>query len=75
MQYYVDGKLQNEELIRDERYEPQQGIVYEGVEDLPEGMTLPNNSVSIIPPQTEVIKDNNTAIQNINIKNPTNFNP
>lgn len=75
LQYYVDGKLQKEELIRDERYEPQQGIVYEGVEDLPEGMTLPNNSVSIIPPQTEVIKDNDTAIQNINIKNPTNFNP
>lgn len=75
LQYYVDGELQKEELIRDERYEPQQGIVYEGVEDLPEGMTLPNNTVSIIPPQTDVIKDNNTAIQNINIKNPTNFNP
>ncbi len=73
-QLYQDGKLVNETLIRHERYEPQQGIVYQGVETLPEGMTLPNNSVNIIPPQQKV--DNNTSSikQNIDKANPANYN-
>ena len=37
--------------IRHDIYNARQGVVYEGAEELPVGMTLPANSVSIIPPQ------------------------
>jgi hypothetical protein len=73
-QLYQDGKLLNETLIRHERYEPQQGIVYQGVETLPDGMTLPNNSVSIIPPQQKVDNNSDSAKQNIDKVNPANYN-
>ena len=73
LQYYKDGVLQQEKLIRHERYEPQQGLVYEGTEDLPEGMTLPNNTVNIIPPQTKV--DNENVTERIDKQNPSNLNP
>lgn len=43
-EYYVDGKLQNKKLLRHATYNAQQGIVYEGVDTLPEGMTLPKNN-------------------------------
>ncbi len=43
---YVDGKLQNKKQIRHATYNSQQGIVYEGVDTLPEGMTLPDNSTN-----------------------------
>ena len=42
LQYYKNGKMINEKQIRFDRYEPQCGVVYEGVEDLIEGFTLPN---------------------------------
>ncbi len=41
---YLDGKLQNKKLIRHATYNAQQGIVYEGVDTLPEGMTLPKDN-------------------------------
>lgn len=44
---YVDGKLQNKKLIRHATYNSQQGIVYEGVDTLPDGMTLPKNNENI----------------------------
>lgn len=75
LQYFKDGQMVDEKLIRNERYEPQAGIVYEGAEDLPEGMTLPNNTVSIIAPQKGSIKDKAQAETNISVKNPTIFNP
>lgn len=41
---YKNDILVSHELIREVMYEPQLGIVYEGTEDLPEGMTLPNTN-------------------------------
>ncbi len=43
-EFYVDGKLKNKKLIRHATYNSQQGIVYEGVDTLPEGMTLPKSN-------------------------------
>lgn len=38
---YINGALVSRELIRDCNYEPQMGLVYEGCDTLPEGMSLP----------------------------------
>ncbi len=51
LDFYEDGKVISSTQIRNDIYNARQGLVYEGVEELPEGMTLPANSVSIIPPQ------------------------
>lgn len=75
LRYFKDGEFVGEELVRHEKYLPHNGVVYEGTEDLPEGMTLPNNSANIIPPQTTVSSDSEQATENINIKNPTIYNP
>ncbi len=75
LQYYKDGVLQEEKLIRHEKYAPQEGLVYEGTEDLPQGMTLPKNTVSIIPPQTQSVKDKSVADNSIVTKNPVIYNP
>lgn len=52
LDFYEDGQKVDSKEIRHDTYNARQGVVYEGVEDLPEGMTLPANTVSIIPPQT-----------------------
>lgn len=49
-EYYKDGKLIDKQEIRHEKYSPQQGIVIEGAEDLPEGFVLPKQDVKIIKP-------------------------
>lgn len=51
LDFYEDGKIVDSRQIRHDIYNARQGIVYEGAEDLPVGMSLPANSVSIIPPQ------------------------
>ncbi len=45
LDYYENGKLTTSKLIRTGTYEPQNGIVYEGCDTLPEGLTLPKNNV------------------------------
>ena len=50
-EYYKDGQLINREEIRHEKYLPQQGIVVEGTEDLPEGFVLPEQDVTIFKSQ------------------------
>lgn len=75
LDYYRDGVKVDEKLIRHEKYQPQEGLVIEGAEDLPEGMTLPKNNVSIIPPQSSTSTDKTTAESNITTKNPTIYNP
>lgn len=75
LRYFKDGEFVGEKMIRHEKYLPHNGLVYEGTEALPDGMTLPNNSVSIIPPQTSVSSNSEQATENINIKNPTIYNP
>lgn len=52
-EYYKDGKLIKREEIRHEKYQPQQGIVVEGTQELPEGFVLPKQDVTIYPPQKE----------------------
>ena len=51
IQYYKDGNLIEEKMIRHDHYQPQMGIIIEGSEEIEEGMTLPSNGVKFIPPQ------------------------
>jgi len=44
---YVQGKLVDSTTLRCATYEPQNGIIYEGCDKLPEGMTLPKNNTYI----------------------------
>ena len=44
---YVDGKLVDTKTLRSATYEPQNGIIYEGCDKLPEGMILPKNNTYI----------------------------
>ena len=74
LQYYKDGELVEEKLIRDEKYLPQQGIIVEGTEKLGEGMTLPENDVKFIPPQTTSISSGSIE-KKIENQNPSNLNP
>lgn len=52
-EYYKDGQLIKREEIRHEKYQPQQGIVVEGAQELPEGFVLPKQDVTIYPPQKQ----------------------
>lgn len=47
VQYYVDGRLTEQKEIRHEYYNPQNGIIVEGVEEVPSGMNaIQNNEYS-----------------------------
>ena len=50
-EYYKNGNLIKREEIRHETYQPQQGIVVEGAEELPEGFVIPEQNVTIYKPQ------------------------
>lgn len=45
VEYYVDGKKVDEKEIRHEIYKPQNGIIIEGVEELPAGMEIIEGNV------------------------------
>jgi len=64
IQYYQDGILQEEKLVRHDRYLPQNGVIVEGAFDLEDGMSLPTNKVRYIPPQ----KLNEKSLENAKIK-------
>lgn len=75
LQYYKNGELIEEKQIRHDFYQPQDGIVMEGVEDAVEGMTIPASDVKIINPQ-KVSKMTEEAIRNKLEKiNPSEYNP
>ena len=57
IQYIKNGEVIREKEVRHDRYISQQGIIIEGVEQLEDGMSLPNNNVKYIPPQ-KVTKEN-----------------
>lgn len=59
LQTYKDGKLIDERKIRHEIYKPQNGIVIEGVEDVPAGMETIDSGVEIIKNYTQCINANN----------------
>ena len=52
-EYYKGDKLIKREEIRHEKYLPQEGVVIEGSQELPEGFVLPEQDVTIYPPQLE----------------------
>ena len=75
LMYYQDGELVEEKLIRDEKYLPQEGIIIEGTEKLAEGMTLPENTVRFIPPQTSSSTNSGSVEKKIEKENPAELNP
>lgn len=73
--YSAEGMLLEETLIRHEIYQAQEGIIIEGIEDVYEGITLPENDVKFISPQVES-KTNNSNVSNvIKGKNAEKYNP
>ena len=73
--YSVDGELLEEKLIRHEIYEPQEGIIIEGIEDIYDGITLPKNDVKFIPPQTSSSTNKNNVSNVISGNNNEKYNP
>lgn len=49
LNYYKDGKLAYKKELRHATYEAQNGVIYEGVESLPEGMRLPKDKFTKKP--------------------------
>ena len=47
----------------------------EGTEPLGEGMTLPENNVEIIPPQSKPTTNEISVKRKLDIENPANLNP
>ena len=62
IQYYKNGELMEEKLVRHDHYQPQNGVIMEGTEELVEGMTLPASNVKYIPPQ-KVTKETTESIK------------
>jgi vancomycin resistance protein YoaR len=76
LQFYSNGNLIKEELIRHEIYEPQQGIVIEGAKPLPEGQQPKQSEVEIIPPQKETSDTTGSNVSAVILKtNPPTYNP
>lgn len=71
--YYKDGQLIKKEEIRHEKYQPIDGIIIEGVEDLPEGFTLPESDVEFIKPQSQQSANGSNVAKKIKKQNPTRF--
>ena len=70
-----DGELLEEKLIRHEIYQPQEGIIIEGTEDVYAGISLPENDVKFIPPQV-ASKTNKDNVKNvISGNNNEKYNP
>ena len=59
LQTYKNGVLVDERQIRHEIYKPQNGIVIEGVEEVPAGMTAIDTGVDIIEGCSECINAEN----------------
>ena len=76
IEYAKDGKVVGEKMIRHAIYNPQDGLIIEGTEDIGEGMELPKNEVKFIGPQS---KQQTTTEKNIEEKiktvNPEKYNP
>ena len=73
--YSSNGELIEEKLIRHEIYNPQEGIIVEGTEDVYDGITIPENKVKYIPPQTDS-KTHESNVKNIiSGKHKEKYNP
>ena len=72
LQKYKNGEMIEETLIRHEIYKPQNGVIIEGVEVLPEGLTAIESDVEIIKPQ---VQSASTYADNMHNVTPTAFCP
>lgn len=72
---FQDGELIDQKLIRHEIYAPQDGIIIEGAEEPYAGITIPENKVKFIPPQSETTSNENTVKDKIASTNPAKYNP
>ncbi|MGN1201191.1 MAG: VanW family protein [Candidatus Caccovivens sp.] len=75
LQYYKDGQLLEEKEIRHDFYQPQEGIVMEGVESPVEGMTIPVSDVKIIKPQKVTKQTEDNIKIKLSKQNPSEYNP
>lgn len=57
LEYYKNGEKIDEKQIRHEIYAPQNGIVIEGVEDVPNGMTIIDGKVEKIEPSSAEVSN------------------
>lgn len=57
LDYYQNGKLIEEKEIRHEVYQPQAGIVIEGVEEAPAGLSAIESNIDILEPSVETNGD------------------
>jgi hypothetical protein len=73
--YSSDGELLEEKLIRHEIYLPQEGVIIEGVEEVYEGITLPENNVKFIPPQVDSKTNKDNVGSVISGKHSEKYNP
>lgn len=64
VEYYVNGKKVEEKEIRHEIYKPQNGIVVEGVEDVPAGMNIIDGKVETVNDNASQTSLNNAAEDN-----------
>ena len=75
LQYYKDGELISEKEIRHDYYPAQDGLVFEGVEDAVEGMTIPASDVKIIRPQKISQQTEENVRKKLEKTNPEEYNP
>lgn len=75
IQYYIDGELVEERLVRRARYNAQQGIIYEGTEKLFDGLSLPDNDLKPIQAQKESLTNQDTVDSKIKQVSPPHFSP
>lgn len=75
VQYLENGEVVEEKELRHDYYWPQSGIIVEGIEDLGEGMTLPENDVKFIPPQKVTSTTTETVRAKIEKERPSAYNP
>lgn len=73
LRYYKDGELQKEKEIRHDFYVAQDGIVIEGVEELGEGMKLPNTDVTICTPQKVSKETEESVRKKLAKENPSEY--
>ena len=75
LQILKDGEVVEEREIRHDYYYPQEGIIVEGVEDVTDGITIPQNTVKFIPPQKELNLESSQVKSKLEKENPSAFNP
>jgi vancomycin resistance protein YoaR len=75
LQYYKEGELVKEQLIRHEEYEAQEGIIIEGKLDPPEDYEI-GEQEKVIPPQKQMSETSSNNVSSVLIEsNPPRYNP